>query len=50
MPNPLYPYLLDIYYLVWLGFMTYQPMVGYLMSNLLYTCISKSKVGDHSRG
>ena len=26
MPNPLYTYVLDIYDLVWLGFMTYQPL------------------------
>ena len=26
MPNPLYTYTLDIYDLVWLGFMGYQPL------------------------
>ena len=26
MPNPLYPYILNIYDLVWLGFMAYQPL------------------------
>ena len=26
MPNPLYTYILDIYDLVWLGFMAYQPL------------------------
>ena len=26
MPNPLYTYILDIYELVWLGFMAYQPL------------------------
>ena len=25
MPNPLYTYILNIYNLVWLGFMAYQP-------------------------
>ena len=25
MPNPLYTYILNIYGLVWLGFMAYQP-------------------------
>ena len=25
MPNPLYTYILNIYDLVWLGFMAYQP-------------------------
>ena len=27
-PNPLYTYILDIYDLVWLGIMAYQPLVG----------------------
>ena len=27
MPNPLYTYILDIYDLVWLGFMAYQPLL-----------------------
>ena len=26
MPNPLYTYILNIYDLVWLGFMAYQPL------------------------
>ena len=26
MPNPLYTYILDLYNLVWLGFMAYQPL------------------------
>ena len=26
MPNPLYTYILDIYDLVWLGYMAYQPL------------------------
>ena len=26
MPNPLYTYMSNIYYLVWLGFMAYQPL------------------------
>ena len=26
MPNPLYTYILDIYDLVWLAFMAYQPL------------------------
>ena len=26
MPIPLYTYILNIYYLVWLGFMAYQPL------------------------
>ena len=26
MPNPLYSYILNIYDLVWLGFMAYQPL------------------------
>ena len=26
MPNPLYAYILNIYDLVWLGFMEYQPL------------------------
>ena len=26
MPNPFYTYILNIYDLVWLGFMTYQPL------------------------
>ena len=26
MPNPLYPYILNTYDLVWLGFKTYQPL------------------------
>ena len=39
MPNPLYTYILNIYDLVWLGFMAYQPFVGYLMPNPLYTYI-----------
>ena len=26
MPNPLYTYILDIYDLVWFGFMAYQPL------------------------
>ena len=26
MPNPLYTYILNIYNLVWLGFMAYQPL------------------------
>ena len=26
MPNPLYAYILNIYDLVWLGFMAYQPL------------------------
>ena len=26
MPNPLYTYILDIYDLIWLGFMAYQPL------------------------
>ena len=34
MPNPLYTYILNIYDLVWLGF-----IVGYLMPNPLYTYI-----------
>ncbi len=37
MPNPVYTYILNIYDLVWLDFMTYQ---GYLMPNPLYTYIS----------
>ena len=39
MLNPLYTYILNIYDLVWLGFMTYQTIVGYLMLNPLYTYI-----------
>ena len=39
MPNPLYAYILNIYDLVWLGFMAYQPLKGYLMPNPLYTYI-----------
>ena len=27
MPNPLYAYILNIYDLVWLGFMAYQPLL-----------------------
>ena len=27
MPNPLYTYTLNIYDLVWLGFMAYQPLL-----------------------
>ena len=27
MPNPLYTYILNIYDLVWLGFMAYQPLL-----------------------
>ena len=27
MPNPLYTYILDIYDLVWFGFMAYQPLL-----------------------
>ena len=26
MPNPLYTYILNIYDLIWLGFMAYQPL------------------------
>ena len=26
MPNPFYPYILNIYDSVWLGFMAYQPL------------------------
>ena len=26
MPNPLYTYILNIYDLVWVGFMAYQPL------------------------
>ena len=26
MPNPLYTYILDIYDIVWMGFMAYQPL------------------------
>ena len=26
MPNPLYTYILNIYDLVWMGFMAYQPL------------------------
>ena len=39
MSNPLYPYILNIYYLVGLDFMAYQPFIGYLMPNPLYTYI-----------
>ena len=31
MPNPLYTYILNIYDLVWLGFMAISTIVGYLM-------------------
>ena len=37
MPNPLYIYILNIYDLVWLGFMVYQLFVSYLLTNPLYT-------------
>ena len=35
----LYTYILNIYDLVWLGFMAYVVIVGYLMLNLLYIYI-----------
>ena len=37
MPNPLYTYILDIYYLVW--FYGIATIVGYEMPNPLYTYI-----------
>ena len=39
MPNPLYRYVLNIYDLVWLGFMAYQPLQVILLLNRLYTYI-----------
>ena len=33
MPNSVYTYILNIYDLVWLGFMAYKPFVDYLMPN-----------------
>ena len=40
MPNPLHTCILNIYDLVWLGFIAYQPLyVIYLLPNLFYTYI-----------
>ena len=39
MPNPLYTHILNIYDLVWFGFMAYQAIVGYLMPILVYSDI-----------
>ena len=43
MPNPLYTYILNIYDLVWLSFMAYQSMVGYLMQDPIFTFVSNIK-------
>ena len=39
MPNPHYTYVLNIYDLVWSGFMALSTIVGYVMPNPLYTHI-----------
>ena len=39
MPNHFYTYILDIYDLVWLSFMAYQPLQTYLMPDPLYIYI-----------
>ena len=36
MPNPLYTYILNIYDLVWLGFMGYQPCRLFNVKSSLY--------------
>ena len=35
MPNPLYNYISNIYDLVWLGFMTYQPLLKHTYTYML---------------
>ena len=39
MPNPLYTYTLNIYDLVWFGFYGKSTIVGYLISNPVFTYI-----------
>ena len=45
MPNPLYTYILDIYDLVWLGFMAYKPFWLFNAKSRLYIYIKYIKFG-----
>ena len=45
MPNPLYTYILNIYDLVWLGFMVYQPLWLFNAKSSLYIYIKYIWIG-----